>query len=132
MTVVKFDFSETRVMLDALAHATRVAPLDAAAVVAKGALNIKTDAARRISGHPRFRRLPQAIDYDLYQSLSGPSAEIGPNPAKPQGNLGHIPELGSPHSAPMPYMAPAGEAEQPRFEKALEDLAVKALGPVFT
>jgi hypothetical protein len=29
-------------------------------------------------------------------------------------------------------MAPAGEAEAPKFEKALEDLMVKALGPVFT
>jgi hypothetical protein len=72
--------------------------------------------------------LPQAIDYDLFPTLTGPSAEIGPNLKKPQGNLGHIPEYGTPTSAPMPYMAPAGEAEEPKFVKALEDLAVKALG----
>lgn len=130
--LAKIDGSEIRVMVDALAKATRVTPAAVTAVVAKGALNIKQDAARRISGHPRFRRLPYAIDYDLYQSLTGPSAEIGPNHSKPQGNLGHIPEYGSPTSAPMPYMAPAGEAEAPKFEKALEDLMVKSLGPVFT
>lgn len=125
--MIRFDAPELRVVVDAINKASRVAVPDVTAVVAKGALNIKKDAARRISGHPRFRRLPAAIDYDLYSSLAGPAAEIGPNPNKPQGNLGHIPEDGTLTSAPMPYMGPAADAEEPRFAKALEDLALKAL-----
>jgi hypothetical protein len=109
-----------------------LARMDVQLPVSVTGLQVHADARRRISGHPHYRRLQYAIDYDLYQSLTGPSAEIGPNHNKPQGNLGHIPEYGSPTSEPMPYMAPAGEAEAPKFEKALEDLMVKALGPVFT
>lgn len=123
-----FDAHEVTVLADAITKASAPDVKDVTAVVFKGAMNVKTDAARRISGHPHLRRLPAAIDFDVYQSLRGPAAEIGPNTAKPQGNLGHIPEYGTPTSAPMPYMLPAGEAEEPRFARAMEDLAVKRLG----
>jgi len=123
-----FDTHEIAVLADAINKASRVAPAEAAKVVLVGALNIKRDAARRISGHRRWRRLPYSIDFDTYTSLKGPAAEIGPNHSKGQGALGNIPEFGTSTSAPIPYMRPAGEAEQPRFEKAMEDLAIKALG----
>jgi hypothetical protein len=125
---VQFGLAEVRVMQDAINKASRVTRADSTAVVFKGAMNIKQDSARRISGHPRFRRLPAAITFDVYQSLTGPSAEIGPDHNRPQGNLGHIAEYGTSTSAPMPYMGPAGEAEEPRFARAVEELAVKALG----
>jgi hypothetical protein len=124
----RFDAPDITVVVDAINKASGAALADVTAVVAKGAVNIKADAAKRISGHPHFKRLPAAINYDLYQSLRGPVAEIGPDHSKPQGNLGHIPEYGTPTTPPIPYMAPAGEAEEPKFAKALEDLAVKALG----
>lgn len=124
----RFDAMEITQVVDAMSKAVAVAPAEAMAIVGKGALNIKQDAARRASGHPRFKRLPAAIDYDLYPSLKGPSAEIGPNHNKPQGNLGHILENGAPHTAPRPYMAPAGEAEEPKFAAAIEAAMVKALG----
>ena len=123
-----FDKTQVVGLVDAISKASGPALKDVTAVVFKGAMNVKTDAARRISGHPRWHRLPAAIDFDMYASLKGPAAEIGPNHAKPQGNLGHIPEYGSLTSAPITYMAPAGDAEEPRLGKALEDLAVKALG----
>jgi len=123
-----FDTREITVLADAINKASRVAPADAEKVVFVGALNIKRDAQRRISGHRRWRRLPYAIDFDTYRSLKGPSAEIGPNHDKPQGPLGNIAEYGSPTSEPIPFMAPAADAEQPKFERAMEDLAVKALG----
>jgi hypothetical protein len=125
---VGFDGHEVTAMADAINKASAVALKDTTAVVFKGAMNVKKDGARRISGHRRWRRLPAAIDFDVYQSLRGPAAEIGPNHAKPQGNLGHVPEYGTLTSPPTPYMRPAGDAEEPRFVKALEDLAVKALG----
>lgn len=99
------------------------------AVVFKGAMNIKRDSASRISGHPHFRGVPASIDFDLYFSLRGPSAEIGPNVTKAQGNLAFLAENGSPTSGPIPFMRPAGVAEDPKFAKAIEDLSVKALEP---
>lgn len=125
---IAFDAHEVTVFADAMTKSSVVAVKDTEAAVFKGAMNIKRDSARRISGHPRWRRLPYAIDFDTYRSLRGPAAEIGPNHDKPQGELGHIPEYGGLYSPPIPYMAPAGDAEEPRFAKAMEDLAVKALG----
>lgn len=125
---VEFDKHEVTVLADAITKASAPARADVEKVVFVGALNIKKDAQRRISGHRRFRRLKYAIDFDTFFSLKGPAAEIGPNHAKPQGNLGHVPEYGTPTSAPIPYMRPAADAEQPKFEKAMEDLAVRALG----
>jgi hypothetical protein len=123
-----FDAHEVTALADAITKASRVAVKDVEAVVFRGAIQIKKAAARRISGHPRLKRLPSAIDFDMYQSLKGPAAEIGPNHAKPQGPLGNIAEYGTPRTPPMPFMRPAADAEQPRFERAMEDLAVKALG----
>ncbi len=97
------------------------------AVVAKGALNIKNDAAQRVSGLRHAPAYPKAITYDTGISLSGPFADIGPDKSKRQGALGNLLEFGSKKNAPRPHMAPAAEAELPKFEAALEALAVKAL-----
>ena len=125
---IEFDTHEITVLADAINKASRVAPADAAKVVFVGAINIKKDAARRIRGHQRLRKLPWSIDFDTYRSLKGPAAEIGPNHAKGQGALGNIAEYGTVNNPPIPFMRPAADAEQPLFEKAMEDLAVKALG----
>lgn len=126
--IVGFDTHEIVALVDSINKASRITQVEGEKVLFKGAMNIKRDAARRIAGHPRWRRVGPSIDFDMFRSRRGPSAEIGPNHSKPQGNLGHIPEYGTLTSAPIPYMRPAAEAEQPRFERAVEDLAVKALG----
>ncbi len=124
-----FDDREVRALAADFSAAAEDATPEVAKAVGRGALNIKRDSARRISGHPRFRALPSAITYDTWFSMRGPSAEIGPDHSRRQGELGHIPEYGTPTSAPMPYMGPAGDAERPRFERALEDVAERLLGP---
>jgi hypothetical protein len=125
---IGFDTHEITVFADAINKASRVAPADASKVVFVGAINIKKDAARRIRGHKRLKKLPWSIDFDTYRSFKGPAAEIGPNHAKGQGALGNVAEYGTVNNPPIPFMRPAADAEQPRFEKAMEDLAVKALG----
>jgi len=125
---IEFDTHEITVLADAINKASRVAESDAQKVVFRGAIQIKKDAARRIRGHRRLRKLPWSIDFDTYRSLKGPAAEIGPNHSKGQGALGNIAEYGTVNNPPIPFMRPAADAEQPRFEKAMEDLAVKALG----
>lgn len=126
--MIRFDAPELRVVVDAINKASRVAVPDAAAVVGKGALNIKKDAARRVTGLKHAPAYPRSITYDLYTSLTGPAAEVGPDKNKRQGALGNILEYGTTKNAPIPHLGPAADAEEPRFAKALEDLAVKALG----
>lgn len=110
------------------------APVETAKVVGRGALNIKKDAQRTIRAKlagrkSHLRRYPYSIGYDVWQSLKGATAEIGPDKNRKhlQGTLGAIAENGSVTSAPMPHMRPAGERELPKFTQALEDLAGKLL-----
>jgi hypothetical protein len=111
-----------------LEHAARVAPDEARKVTQKGALNIKTDWRRRWSGFAHAPALPYAIGYDTQVRGRQVEAEIGPDKDKRQGALGNVFEYGTVKNAPIPGGAPALEAERPKFERALGDLPVKALG----
>lgn len=124
---LKFDTAEVEAWADQVVDSAGVAPKEARKVVAKGLLNIKTDARRRRQGSKHFPRLAAAITYDSHETPGGGWGEVGPDHAKPQGELGFIPENGSLKTAPKPYMRPAAERELPRFEKAMEALAVKGL-----
>jgi hypothetical protein len=133
---LRFSTDELAEVADILAQAPGVAASAARGVVAKGALNIKNDARRRASGIAHAPTYPYTITYDTHEVVGGVWAEIGPDkqkkvgggPHKTPGNLGGVLEFGGPRSAPIPHLRPAAEAERPRFEKALEDLAVKAIG----
>jgi hypothetical protein len=92
-------------------------------VVAKGALNIKTDAARRASGIAHAPAYPRSIGYDLFHTPWTSQAKIGPDKDKRQGALGNILEYGTVKNAPVPHLNPALDAEEPRFVKALGDVA---------
>jgi hypothetical protein len=123
---VSFETHEVRALVKQFEDATGgPARKDVEAVVFKGAMNIKKDAARRASGFAHAPRYPGSIDFDMHYSLRGPAAEIGPNKSKAQGALGNLIEFGSVNNPAHPHMGPAGEAEEPKFGKALEDLAAK-------
>ncbi|MEU8371447.1 hypothetical protein [Micromonospora tulbaghiae] len=100
---------------------------EAEKVVKKGALNVKRDAAKRVTGLSHLPHYPRAIGYDVTRKGPVTEALVGPDTNKRQGSLGHLIELGSPTSAPRPHMLPAGDAEEPRFAKAMEDLAVRLI-----
>lgn len=127
MPSLKFDSSEVAKWADVLESAAGVRPEDARRVVAKGALQIKNHARRLRSGSRHLPGLTSAITYESHETPAVVWAEVGPEHGRRQGNLGHIPEFGTPTNAPEPYMRPAGEAERPRFERAMEDLSAKAL-----
>lgn len=101
---------------------------DVEAVVTKGALNIKKDAAQRISGHAHAPHYPKSISYDVKRTMGGIEAEIGPDKNRRQGALGNILEFGTSKNAPLPHLGPALDAEEPKYVKALEDLMVDLLG----
>jgi hypothetical protein len=95
------------------------------AIVSKGALNVKGDAKRRISGLAHAPAYPASIGYDLYHTPFTSSARIGPDKAKRQGPLGNILEYGTVKNAPIPHLTPALDAEAPKFERAIADAAAK-------
>jgi hypothetical protein len=118
-----------------LERAAIATPVETRAVVQKGALNVKKDAQERSSGIRHAPRYPYTITYDTTVRGLTFEAEIGPDPDKhvgggpfqTPGNLGAILEYGTPKSAPIPHLAPALEAERPKFERALEDLGRRSL-----
>lgn len=119
------DVREVHAFAVDLDAAAAVAPAEVRKVVQRGALNIKTDWRRRWTGLGHAPRLPYAVTYDTRELPGGATAEIGPDKDKPQGALGNLIEYGSVNNAPIPGGAPALAAEGPRFERSLEDLAVR-------
>lgn len=95
-------------------------------VVAKGCLNIKKDVRQRWSGHSYAPALPRAVTYDTQETPTGARGEVGPEEDRPQGPLGIIFEFGTVRSRPIPALAPAARAEEPRFMAALEVLGEQA------
>lgn len=112
-----------------LTRAADVAPAEARKVVQRGLFNIKKDWRQRWTGYPHAPRLPYAISYDTKELGGRIEGEVGPDKDKPQGALGNLFEYGSVNNAPIPGGLPALEAERPKYEKALDDLPLNALGP---
>lgn len=127
MGALRFDASDVDDLARDLGKAATDIHRGARAVVQRGALNIKRDAARRLGTGGHLRHLGRAVTYDTQETLTRASAEIGPDKNRRQGKLGHIPEYGTRNNRPRPYLAPALEAERPRFARALEAAGVKAL-----
>lgn len=98
-------------------------------VISKGALNIKQDAAQRASGLAHARAYPSSIGYDLYYLPGSIRARIGPDKDKRQGALGNLLEYGSVNNPPRPHLSPALDAEAPRTERAIADVAQRLLEP---
>ncbi len=123
-----FDTHELVALTKDIEKAARIMPAAAAAVVKKAAVNIKNDARRRASGLAHAPRYPYSIGFDPVQVTPiWVQTYVGPDKDKRQGALGNILEYGTAHNAPVPHLAPAGEAEEPRFAKAMDELAAKAL-----
>lgn len=118
-----------------LSQAAQDSPAEARKVVAKGALNIRTDARRRVAGIAHAPNYQYTVTYDSHETPAGGWAEIGPDnnkqvgggPHRTPGNLGGKFEYGSRTSAPIPHLGPALETEGPKFERALSDLEVRLL-----
>ncbi|WP_405019553.1 hypothetical protein OHV05_24455 [Kitasatospora sp. NBC_00070] len=112
------DTSELGILSARIARAGAEIEREAAAVVARGALNIKNDwraNARQTAGR-HARIYPASIGYDLHPLPGGGArAVIGPDKDLPQGPLGNILEYGSASSPPHNDGGRAFLAEEPRF-----------------
>ncbi|QLQ37988.1 hypothetical protein [Micromonospora robiginosa] len=125
---MEIDTRELRQLEYDFAEVVTAAPQEARKVVQRAVLNIKTDAQRRVGGLRHAPAYPRSISYDTRETPVGPEAEIGPDKGRRQGALGNLIEFGSVNNAPRPHINPAADAELPRFERAMEDLAVRLLG----
>ena len=92
----------------------------AAEVVRKGAVNVKNDAARLITGLAHAPFYPASITFDEKWHGTAIEAEVGPDKDRPQGALGNILEYGTANNAPLAHLGPALDLEGPRLEKAIE------------
>jgi hypothetical protein len=95
MDRIGFDGRDLAYVVTSIDKASAVAAAETAKVVGRGALNIKNDARRRITGLRHAPRYPYSIDYDLYVTGRGAVADVGPNKSKRQGALGNLLEYGS-------------------------------------
>jgi len=98
------------------------------AVVEQGATNVKTDWVRAWSGFRHAPKLAAAVTSDVYALPGSVRAEIGPDKGKRQGALGNLVEFGSINNPPHPGGLPALQAEEPRLETALSELAERLIG----
>lgn len=120
--MAKADVSEIQEMARILGRAAGAAPREAKQVVSRGLLNIKKGAKKRVEGLAHAPAYPRSITYDIGSSATAAWGEVGPDKDRRQGALGNLLEYGSVNNAPIPHIAPEADLEQPRFEKALEDL----------
>lgn len=96
-------------------------------VVRKGAVNMVRDWQQRASGLAHAPRYPDSIGFSAGWKGAGYEAEIGPDKLLPQGALGNLITFGSVHNPPSGDDVAVADAEAPRFEKAIADLAGGAL-----
>lgn len=131
MSEASVDLSEVNALTTALGRVpARLLP-EVRGVVERGAVNVKNEARRFVSGLRAAPAYPASITYDVSGTgllLSGAiEAEIGPDKAKRQGALGNILEYGTINNAPHAHLGPALDREGPAFEANLERVAAKAL-----
>lgn len=96
-------------------------------VVKRGAQNIKNQLVEEMRASVHFRPVARGISYDIVDN--GFTAEIGPEKGSP-GSLANIAYFGGgtqPGGGTVPDPRGALEAEAPRFEKSLADLAAELL-----
>src|SRR5216110_1209826 len=127
MGAKKTGFDELDVVL---AHAVYGALPATQKVVAKGCLNIKKGAQKTIraaSKHGYLPHYPGSITYDTKTEGTVVSGEVGPVVERPQGTLALVLEYGGIHSAPIPHMIPAADAEEDPFYSNMEQVGIDLL-----
>lgn len=123
--MISFDTTELDRWTDLLASAAVDVEKGMLPVVAKGSLNVKTDARRMALHGPHTPHYRDSISYDISTGPGWVEGEIGPKVGRRQRGLGNILEYGTPQTPPHPHHEPAADLEEPRFVVASQILAEK-------
>ena len=124
------DVRELVQLARALEVTSRAAGVEMAAIVSRGALNVKNvwRANARATAGRHARMYPSSVSYDVTPIPGGATAEIGPDKSRLQGALGNLLEFGSVNNPPHNDGGRALLVEEPRFAEQVEQLADRALG----
>lgn len=128
MARAEFDFSELDRWTADLRAAPAVTRAQARAVVAKGSLNIKTEARRNAPGGSHAPYYASSISFDVTETPIEIMGEVGPAQGRRQWGLGNLLEYGSVNNPPHPHLEPALDHEAPRFIGACEALSARGVG----
>ena len=124
------DLAELAALNAAIAAGDGVIAAEGAAIVRRGALNVKNDWRRNATATAgaHARLYPRSISYDVTEAPGFVEAEIGPDKDRPQGPLGNILEYGTSTQAGHNDGGQALDDEEPRFLAQVEALAERATG----
>lgn len=122
MSTVNFDSSGLNDLRAVFAAANAELVPRTRQVLAKGALNIKNDARKKVEGLAHAPHYPRSITYSTGVTAGVAWAEIGPDKDKRQGALGNILEYGTSKNPPYAHLGPALDAEAPNFERYMAEL----------
>lgn len=117
------DISGLNELIHDLTEAPRKVQRGVDKVVIKGAVNIKNDWRQRAEGSRHAPLYPASITFDAEWKRGAYEAEIGPDKDLPQGALGNLLTYGSANNPPSGDDVAVLDAEAPKFEKAMENLA---------
>lgn len=123
MTRIEIDMSEVRTFAADMRQVDSRLARHVKPVVKRGATNIKDQMVEEMKSSAWFAPVARGISYDLVND--GYTAEIGPTKGSP-GSLANIAYFGGgvqPGGGTVPDPRGALDAEVPRFQKALADLA---------
>lgn len=124
---IEFDTSEVlQLSADLGKIAGRTVPVLTAATE-KSAAAIQKGMRSDARGHAHSPHFPASITHDLKVRVGGIEAEIGPDKGLTQGALGNILYFGTSKNGPVLNINGPLDAEAPKFQKAVEDAAVKML-----
>ena len=122
--MVELDDSELRAFAVDLTGAVDRVVREAPRAVKYGALQIKNQLVSEMRGSRSFKGIGGSISFDIIDG--GFTAEIGPTSTPGSaGNLANIAYFGGSNGGGGTVPDPSGalEAEAPRFEKAIADMA---------
>ncbi|WP_353707608.1 hypothetical protein ABRQ22_17255 [Cellulosimicrobium sp. ES-005] len=126
MAAIDADFSEVLEVAADLGKAASRLLKDADAVAKKGAQNVKSEMIEDARGTTHFRQIERAISYERDYGAGEIGYEIGPVRGGPGSLAGAY--FGWPHGGGSLSLEKPLRSEEPRLLKAVDDLAMKALG----
>jgi hypothetical protein len=125
---VGIDLTELEALAADIARTEAAVAAEGAAIVKRGAQNIKTGwaANARASAPAHAPAYPASVSYDVTEAPGVIEAEIGPDKERRQGALGNLLEFGSVHNPPHNDGGRALDDEEPRFVEQATALAERA------
>jgi len=126
---VRFDMSELRALSVDLTRASMRVQGDVVPLVFRGAMAIKTQMRAEMGGSRHFKGSAPAIDFDITDTATTVTAEIGPKVGPGEiGGLGGIAYFGNSRGGGT-VADPQGalDVEAPKLERAIDGLMGRLL-----